>query len=151
MQTNPDFRDLFAALNAVEADYLIVGAFALAAHGHVRATKDLDVWVRPTPENAKRVHDALAAFGAPLQDLTVADLASAGLIFQIGVAPVRVDVITSVDGVDFDDAWSERISSDYEDQPVGVLSRQHLIQNKKASGRLQDLADVEALEEADGA
>ena len=150
MQTNSDFRDLFAALNAAEAEYLVVGALALAAHGHVRATKDLDVWVRPTPENAARVHSALASFGAPLRDLTVDDLASADVIFQIGVAPVRVDIITSVDGVAFDDAWPARLTSQYADQPVHVISREHLIQNKKASGRLQDLADVEALEKNGG-
>jgi hypothetical protein len=148
MQTNSDFRDLFAALNAADAEYLVVGALALAAHGHIRATKDLDVWVRASPENAKRVHGALTAFGAPLQDLTIDDLASPDLVFQIGVAPVRVDIITSIDGVEFDEAWSEKLQSEYADQIVHVLSRRHLIQNKKASGRLQDLADVEALEEA---
>ncbi len=149
MQTNPDFRDLFAALNAVDAKYLVVGAMAVAAHGHVRATKDLDVWVRATPENAERVYRALASFGAPLQDLTVDDLASPNLIFQIGVAPVRVDIITSIDGVEFEEAWPERLASEYADETVQVLSRHHLIQNKKASGRLQDLADVEALEKGE--
>jgi hypothetical protein len=146
MQTNSDFRDLFAALNGANADYLVVGALALAAHGHVRATKDLDVWVRPTAENAERVYQALAAFGAPLHDLTADDLTSASLVFQIGLAPVRVDIITSIDGVEFEEAWPERLRSAYADQTVYVLSRRHLIQNKKSSGRLQDLADVEALE-----
>ena len=147
MQTNSDFRDLFAALNAADAEYLVVGALALAAHGHIRATKDLDVWVRASPGNAERVRRALSAFGAPLQDLTVDDLASPNIIFQIGVAPVRVDIITSIDGVEFDEAWSEKLASEYAGETVHVLSRRHLIQNKKASGRLQDLADVEALEE----
>jgi hypothetical protein len=148
MPTNSDFRDLFVALNAAGAEYLVVGAHALAAHGHVRATKDLDVWTRQGPENAARVHRALAAFGAPLSGLSVEDLAGPGLIFQIGVPPVRIDVITSIDGVEFEDAWPERVASTYGDQSVSVLSRRHLIQNKKASGRLQDLADVEALERA---
>jgi hypothetical protein len=146
MQTNSDFRDLFAALNAVDAEYLVVGALALAAHGHVRATKDLDVWVEASPENAERVFRALAAFGDPLDDLTVKDLASSDLIFQIGVPPLRIDIITSIDDVEFVDAWPERVSSEYADQPVNVMSRRHLIRNKKAVGRLQDLADVEALE-----
>ena len=146
MQTNSDFRDLFAALNGVDADYLVVGAMALAAHGHVRATKDLDVWVAASAKNAERVYRALAVFGAPLDDLRVEDLASPDLIFQIGVPPLRVDIITSIDGVEFVDAWREKMSSEYADQPVHVLSRRHLIQNKKASGRLQDLADVDALE-----
>ena len=149
MQTNSDFRDLFAELNAAGADYLVVGAHALAAHGHVRATKDLDVWIRATPENAARVHRALGSFGAPLQGLSVEDLGGPGLIFQIGVQPVRIDIITSIDGVEFDSAWPERMRSEYGDQPVHVLSRRHLIENKKASGRLQDLADVEFLEKGE--
>ena len=96
---NPDFRDLLAAFNARGVDFLIVGAHALAAHGLVRATKDLDVWVRPEPQNAERVLAALADFGAPLQDLTLYDLSRSGLIFQIGVEPIRIDVITAIDGV----------------------------------------------------
>ncbi|MEQ8278705.1 MAG: nucleotidyltransferase [Deltaproteobacteria bacterium] len=143
---NSDFRDLLAALNDAGAEYLVVGAHALAAHGHVRATKDLDVWVRPTEENALNVLHALTAFGAPLHDLTQDDLAQPGIVFQIGVAPVRIDVITAIDGVEFDDAWSARIPVQLGDIQVHVLSRHHLIQNKRASGRLQDLADIERLE-----
>ena len=149
MQTNNDFRDLFAELNAAGAEYLVVGAHALAAHGHVRATKDLDVWIRASPENASRVYRALGSFGAPLQGLSVEDLAGPDLVFQIGVPPVRIDIITSIDGVEFDFAWRERMPSEYGDQRVHVLSRRHLIENKKASGRLQDLADVEFLEKGD--
>ena len=149
MQANSDFRDLFAELNAAGAEYLVVGAHALAAHGHVRATKDLDVWIRASPENASRVYRALGSFGAPLHGLSVEDLAGPDLIFQIGVPPVRIDIITSIDGVEFDSAWRERMPSEYGDQRVHVLSRRHLIENKKASGRLQDLADVEFLEKGD--
>jgi hypothetical protein len=141
-----DFSDLLATFNAHSVEYLVVGAHALAAHGHVRATKDLDVWIRPSAENAPRALRALAAFGAPLQDLSEQDLAGAGLIFQIGVPPVRIDVITSIDGVEFSEAWADRIQANLGDIPVPVLSRHHLIANKKASGRLQDLADVERLE-----
>jgi hypothetical protein len=143
---NPDFRDLFAEFNAHGVEYLVVGAHALAVHGHVRATKDLDVWVRPDPENAKRVLRALAAFGAPTQELTEADLTEPGLIFQIGVPPVRIDIVTSIDGVAFDEAWPARILTRFADQQISVLSKQHLIQNKRASGRTQDLADLERLE-----
>jgi hypothetical protein len=146
MQANQDFRDLFAELNAAGAEYLVVGAHALAAHGHVRATKDLDVWVRPVPENAMRVYTALAAFGSPLHDLSVSDLTAPDVTFQIGLPPVRIDIITSIDGVTFDEAWPERVSTSYGDQPVHVLSRRLLVQNKKVSGQLQDLADVEWLE-----
>jgi hypothetical protein len=95
---NQDFRDLLAEFNARGVEYLVVGAHALAAHGHVRATEDLDVWVRPDAANASRVFAALAEFGAPLHDLTESDLAATGTIFQIGVAPIRIDVITSIDG-----------------------------------------------------
>jgi hypothetical protein len=143
---NQDFRDLLAEFNARGVEYLVVGAHALAAHGHVRATKDLDVWVRPEANNASRVVAALGAFGAPLHDLSVADMTAPGTIFQIGVAPIRIDVITSIDGVDFEDAWSRRIQAPFADQVVPVLSREDLIRNKRAAGREQDLLDVKWLE-----
>lgn len=143
---NPDFRDLLSAFNAHGVEYLVVGAHALAAHGHVRATEDLDVWVRPNAENATRVLAALTAFGAPLQDLREEDLARAGLVFQIGVAPVRIDVITEIEGVEFEDALPDRLEATLGGLRVPVLSRHHLIVNKRAVGRLQDLADVERLE-----
>ncbi|WP_437957751.1 nucleotidyltransferase [Sorangium sp. So ce119] len=145
MRTNPDFRDLFAELNAAGVEYLVVGAHALAAHGHVRATKDLDVWIHCNAENAARAHAALCAFGAPVAALSLEDLGTPGIVFQIGVPPVRVDILTSIDGVSFDDAWQARVPSRYGDQPIQVISREHLISNKLASGRLQDLADVERL------
>lgn len=144
---NLDFRDLLSEFNAAGVEYLVVGAHALAAHGIVRATKDLDLRVRPSPDNARRVLRGLAAFGAPLHDLTEQDLVAPGLIFQIGVEPVRIDVITGIDGVEFEEAWHARLSTRFADQPASVLSRRHLIRNKKAAGRLQDLADVEKLEE----
>jgi len=143
---SPDFRDLLAEFNAHGVEFLVVGAHALAAHGLVRATKDLDVWVRPDPLNAPRTFAALAAFGAPLHDLTVEDLSRPGLIFQIGVEPVRIDVITAIDGVEFEEAWPARVEARLADQVVGVLSRQHLIVNKRTAGRGQDLVDVEWLD-----
>ncbi len=143
---NQDFRDLLAEFNAHGVEYLVVGAHALAVHGFVRATKDLDVWIRPDPANASRVLTALAAFGAPLQDLTAADLSMPGTIFQIGVAPIRIDVITSVDGLGFEEAWASRVKAPFADQVVPVLSRDDLIRNKKAAARDQDLIDVKWLE-----
>jgi len=143
---NRDFRDLLAEFNVQGVEYLIVGAHALAAHGHVRATKDLDVWVRPEAENAKRVLKALKEYGTPLHDLTETDLARQGTVFQIGVPPLRIDVITAIDGVSFDEAWSARLQTKFADQTVAVLSRDLLIRNKRAAGRTQDLADVEWLE-----
>ena len=146
---NPDFRDLLAAFNARGVEFIVVGAYALAAHGLVRATKDLDVWVRPDVDNAKRVFDALADFGAPLHDLTVDDLARPGLIFQIGVEPIRIDVITAIDGVQFPDAWAERVPARFADQEAAVLSRKHLVINKRTAARDQDLLDVKWLERND--
>jgi len=143
---NPDFRDLLAIFTARAVDYLVVGGYAVAAHGHVRATKDLDVWVRPELTNAARAYEAIQEFGAPLHDLTVEDLARPGVIFQIGVPPVRIDLITRIAGVDFSSAWADRVEAIFGDLKVPVLSRHHLIINKRAVGRLQDLADVEQLE-----
>ena len=143
---SPDFRDLLSTFNAHRVEYLVVGAHALAAHGYVRATGDLDVWVRPDPANARRVIEALRAFGAPLQDLTETDLTRAGTVFQIGVAPLRIDVLTSIDGVTFDEAWTDRLSAKFVDLPVPVLSAKNLIMYKRTVGRMQDLADVEWLE-----
>ena len=143
---NRDFKDLLSTFNANGVEYLVVGAHALAAHGHVRATKDLDVWVRPSAENAPRVLRALKDFGAPLFELSEADLLQPGLIFQIGVPPVRIDVITAIDGVQFADAWKGRVNAQFAGVDAAVLSVDHLIANKRAAGRLQDLADVERLE-----
>jgi hypothetical protein len=142
---NQDFRDLLAEFNAHKVDFMVVGAHALAAHGHVRATEDLDLWIRPTRENGQKVIAALLAFGAPLHDLTVDDLSTPGLNFQIGVEPVRIDILTLIDGVDFDAAWRDRMISSFADQPVAVISEMHLIENKLAAARPQDLADVERI------
>ncbi len=138
---NRDFRDLLAEFNAHGVEYLIVGA-----HGHIRATKELDVWIRADSANAERVIRALTAFGTPLRDLTGDDLVQPGLIFQIGVPPVRIDLVTSIDGATFSEGWPARVQTTFADQPVAVLRREHLIRNKRASGRTQNLADAEWLE-----
>lgn len=143
---NPDFKELLLAFNAQNVEYLIVGAHALAAHGHVRATKDLDLWIRPEMTNAQRVLRALSAFGAPTDDLTVEDLIKKGTIFQIGLPPLRIDILTDIDGVEFADAWPDRLQTVFGGVPAFVISRQHLIANKKSTARLQDLADVQQLE-----
>jgi hypothetical protein len=146
MQPNRDFRDLFAELNGAGAEYLLVGGYALAYHHAPRSTGDLEVWIRCTPENAARVHRALASFGAPLAELTVGDLATPGVVFQLGVAPSRIDVLTSIDGVDFDAAWAARVATRYGDQDIHVIGLADLVQNKRASGRSQDLLDADVLE-----
>lgn len=141
-----DFRDLLSALSEADARYLVIGAYAVGVHGHPRATKDLDVWVEPSAENAPKVMRALRAFGAPLMGLTEEDLKVAGVGLQIGVEPGRIDVLTRVSGLDFETAWRGRIDAAFGDVRAPVIGFSELLVNKRASGRLQDLADVEALE-----
>jgi len=145
MSLNPDFRDLFAALNDAQAEFLIVGGYALAVHGVPRFTKDLDVWVWANPANGVRVWNALESFGAPFGDLRLEDLCSPGMVFQMGVPPNRIDIITGIDGIGFEEAWDHRVGSAYGDQPVMVIGFEDLIRNKKATGRLQDALDAETL------
>ena len=125
-----------------------MGGYALAFHGKPRFTRDLDVWIEPNADNASRAYAALEAFGAPLNELRAVDLESPGLIFQIGVAPNRIDVLTAIDGLTFREAWPDRQETRYSDQTVPVISRHHLILNKRATGRPQDLLDAEELEKS---
>jgi hypothetical protein len=143
---NRDFVEMLSALSAAGAEYLVVGAHAMAAHGRPRATGDLDVWVRPTSTNAERVWQALVQFGAPLHPLTLADLRGPDTIFQMGVEPCRIDVLTHVDGLEFEKAWANRITVEVSGVRVPVLGRADLLANKKTVGRPQDLADVAWLE-----
>jgi hypothetical protein len=119
----------------------------VGAHATPRATGDLDIWVRPTAENAARVWTALVDFGAPLRDLTVDDLAVEGVVFQIGVPPRRIDILTAVTGVTFDEAWPERTQLPFGDVTVPALGLRALIKNKEAVGRPKDIADLHALRE----
>ena len=143
---NRDFNELLLAFNENGVEYLVVGAHALAVYGLVRATKDLDVWILAERENARRVLRAISEFGAPAGDLTLEDLTRPGTIFQIGIPPLRIDIITEIDGVAFSDAWPDRVETNLGELLVFVISRHHLIANKKAAARLQDLADLEQLE-----
>ena len=145
LRNSSDFRELLSLFNAENARYLIVGGFALAHYGKPRYTKDLDIWVDPSGDNPERVYRALARFGAPLESVCVEDFSDPDLIFQIGVEPVRVDILPSVSGVTFGDAWERREASRYGDVPVSVVGRQDYIANKRASGRPHDLRDVETL------
>jgi hypothetical protein len=138
---------MLAALSAAGAEYLVVGAYALAAHGLPRATGDLDLWVRPTAENARRVWRALEAFGAPLHDLTLEDLSRPDIVFQIGLAPKRIDLLTSITGVGFEEASKNRVVVEIEGLEIPVLGRAELIRNKRVVGRPRDLADIEELGE----
>ena len=142
---NQDFIDALRALSEADARYLVVGAFAVAVHAEPRATGDLDIWVQPTPENAARVWEALRRFGAPLADLAVEDLARPAVVFQMGVPPARIDVLTSISGVDFEEAWAARATFPLGDLVIPVVGRDDLIRNKRAVGRPKDLLDLELL------
>ena len=146
---NRDFVEMLAALCEAEAEFMVVGAHAVAAYSRPRATGDLDLWVRAVPANAARVWKALVAFGAPLDDLTQTDLAADDLIYQIGVVPTRIDILTSIEGVAFADAWPNRTTLEISGLEVAVIGRDDLIRNKRAVGRKRDLADVAALEGAE--
>jgi hypothetical protein len=145
MPVNPDFKDLFAALNAEGAEYLLVGGYAMAVHDAPRFTKDLDVWVNPSVSNPPRVHAALRRFGASLGELTLEDLATPGIVFQIGLQPNRIDLLTAIDGVTFEEAWPDRLESTYGAELVHVIGRRHLVQNKRSTGRAQDQIDADQL------
>ena len=144
-----DLRDLLRAFIDHEVRFLIVGGYALAVHGHPRATGDLDVWIECGEGNAERAYEALKSFGAPLQDLTVRDLATPGTVFQIGLPPLRIDVLTQITGVPFEAAWPDRLDARVDDLLVPVIGRRALLINKRALGRTRDLADVEWLESSD--
>ena len=145
---NPDFADMLSALSAAGVEFLIVGAHALAAHGVPRATGDLDIWVRPTRENADKTLRALAAFGAPLTDLSAEDLTRPDTVFQMGLPPARIDILSGITGVAFEDAWQRRIEVRLGALDVPVLSKTDFIVNKMAVGRPKDLADMALLDEA---
>lgn len=142
---NRDFVEMLSALSEAGADFLVVGAHALAAHGAPRATGDLDIWVRADPKNAACVLQALREFGAPLFDLTRDDLSRPGVVFQMGVPPGRIDILTSVSGVVFEEAWPRRLVISLSGLSVPVIGREDFIVNKKASGRPKDLLDVALL------
>jgi hypothetical protein len=146
---NPDFADMLSALSEAGVEFLVVGAHALAVHGVARATGDLDIWVRPTPQNAERTLRALVSFGAPLSDLTLEDLTRPDTVFQIGQPPGRIDILSGITGVAFDEAWSRRVPVVVSGVGLSVLSKADFIANKTALGRPKDLADMALLAEAD--
>jgi hypothetical protein len=145
MEANSDLTDLLHALNDAGAEYLLVGGYAVAFHGKLRATKDADIFVGTDPVNAHRVWSALRAFGAPLTDLQPDDLTNPETFYVMGRAPNQIDVITTIDGIDFPAAWANRVSAAYGGAPVHYIAREDLITNKIASARPQDLLDVEYL------
>ncbi len=142
----PDFLDLAIELNRADARYLLVGGHAVAAQGRPRATKDFDLWVEASPDNAARVMRALRAFGAPLGTLSEDDLARPGLGFRMGTPPFRIAILTEISGVEFAEARPGRQTLDASGVTLCVIGREHLLRNKTAAARPQDLADVDVLE-----
>jgi predicted nucleotidyltransferase len=145
---NKDYKEMLQCLLEENVRFLLVGAYAVAVHGFPRATKDIDFFVWATPENAANLMRALTKFGAPLDDVSESDFSSEGIIFQIGNSPRRIDIITNISGVKFEQAYANRKAILIEGIEVPVISLQDLIANKRASGRKQDLADIEKLESA---
>ena len=143
---NEDYKDMLRALSDEKVRFLLVGAYALAAHGYPRATMDIDIWVMPSPQNADAVLRALRRFGASLHNLTREDLQQDGTVFQIGVAPRRIDIITAASGLLFEQTYGRSLYVNIEGIEVHIPSISDLILNKRASGRTKDLADAEALE-----
>jgi len=142
---NQDFLDLLRAFAAHDVRFLIVGAYALAIHGRPRATGDLDVWVDATPNNAARVYEALRRFGAPLDDVSERDFSVPGIVYQIGLPPGRIDVLTQLSGLVFDDAWPTRLRGSFGEIETDFIGREAFIRNKLATGRARDRVDVESL------
>ncbi len=147
MNLSKDFEELFASLNAHRVKVLVAGAYAVAFHARPRFTKDLDLFVEPTPQNATRLLAALADFGFGSVGLTVEDFSSPGRVVQLGYPPNRVDLMTSIDGVDFAAAWQGRVAGRYGTAEVFYLGKNELIRNKTAAGRPQDHLDLAALAE----
>ena len=143
---NRNFRDILLALSAEGVEFLIVGAYALAVHGLPRATGDLDIWVRSTQENAGKLWKALLRFGAPLADMNVKDFLSPDVVYRMGLPPSQIDILTSITGVDFDVAWSNRIEQEVEGVKVFVISRGDQILNKRSTDRPKDKLDADWLE-----
>jgi|ERR1051326_6734738 hypothetical protein len=147
MEAYKDFKELLELFNAKGVEYLVVGGYALAFHGAPRYTGDLDLYVRPTPENGERIVTALADFGFASLGLKREDFVQPDQVIQLGVPPVRVDMITSIDGVTWDEAWTGSVQGEYGGVPVRYIGRAEFIHNKRAAGRQKDRADLESLDE----
>lgn len=150
MTPNSDFEELLRAFRDCDVKYLIVGGYAVMLYTEPRHTKDLDLWIEASGENSKRVFQALAAFGAPLAGMTAGDFVREGFFYQLGMPPVRVDILMSVDGLSFQEAWPNRQEAVFGQEKAYFISRQDLIKNKLALGRHIDLHDVEQLRKAGG-
>jgi len=142
---NPDYSDLLRLFTAHNVEYIVVGAYAMAAHGYVRSTGDMDIFVRPTSDNARAVYSALVEFGAPLSGITAEDFRAPGTVYQIGISPNRIDILTEIDGLNFEEAGS--ITVEIDGISVPFLDTDSLIRNKTATGRSKDQIDLEILKD----
>ncbi len=147
---NPDYADMVKAMLDEGVEFMLVGGYAVLFHGYPRTTFDIDLWVRPSPDNAPKVLGALRRFGAPLQDVAAADFDHPDMVYQIGVPPCRIDILTRIDGVAWEEAEPNAILRTVDGLPVKVIGRADLIRNKRASGRTKDAADADALEQIAG-
>ena len=147
MEIQQDFRDLLHLFNEQKVKYLVVGGYALAFHGAPRFTGDIDLWVRTSAENADKIINALNEFGFGALGITKQDLTQDDQVLQLGYPPIRIDIMTSIDGVDFDEAFNNSLITSYGDIKIKIISKDDFIKNKRATGRYKDLADIEALGE----
>lgn len=148
MFVNSDFSELLRLFNAKNVEYLVIGGYALVQYAEPRYTKDLDLWISTDSQNASAVYTALQQFGAPLNGLTQSDFSEDGFFYQMGVPPVRVDILMGIPGVQFTEAWERRETVWFDDLPVFFISRQDLITAKRSSGRPQDLIDADLLSQS---
>jgi len=145
MKINSDYKDLLRSLNAADVRYLIVGGYAVMIHTEPHFTKDLDIWIEPSFGNANKLVQALAQFGAPLRGIDAGDFTEPDVFYQIGIDPVRIDILTSLPGVDFADAWERRLAVDFDGEPASVISRDDLIVSKRITDRIRDRKHARAL------
>jgi predicted nucleotidyltransferase len=144
---NNDYREMLQSLLENKVEFLVVGAYAMAAYGYPRATGDLDLWVFTSTENAEKVYKALGEFGAPLEQIDQDSFSEKGIIFQIGVAPCRIDIITQISGVEFEQAYPKRKEIEIDEIKVPVISKEDLIRNKESTGREKDKLDTKLMQE----
>lgn len=142
---NEDYKEMLQLLLEERVDFIIVGAYALGAHGYPRATGDIDIWIKPDDNNSLKVYKALSKFGAPLEQINIDDFSKEGVIFQIGVIPRRIDIISKIDGVTYEEADKDKLVVEVEGLKLPVISLNKLIKNKMSTGREKDAFDIKTL------
>ncbi|MCH8010834.1 MAG: nucleotidyltransferase [Candidatus Marinimicrobia bacterium] len=142
---NQDYKEMLSILLEEKVEFLLVGAYALAAHGFPRATGDIDIFIRPSFINSQKVHKSLLKFGTPMGNINTNDFEKSGVIFQIGIAPRRIDIINDIDGVSFDSAFEDKIIVEIDGLKIPIISKEKMIKNKESTGRDQDTLDAKML------